>query len=426
MMNIAYLMPTYPMPSATFIRREITALEAQGIRVQRFAARRFAGELTDVADRAEQERTCYILDAGAWGLVGALTANAVSRPLRWLAALTAAIRLGRRSERGVIWHLIYLAEACLLRHRLADSGVRHLHVHFGTNAASVAMLCHRLGGPGYSITIHGPEEFDAPRQLALDEKIHHADFVVAISQFTRSQLYRWSASEDWRKIQVIHCGLDEIFLSSALKPIPEHARLLNIGRLSEQKGHFLLIEAAACLHARHVNFELVIVGDGPLRGALERLIAGHGLQGRVWITGFLDNDGVRRELEAARALVMSSFAEGLPVVIMEALALGRPVISTSIAGIPELVEPGQNGWLVPAGAVEPLVAAMAAALAAGTGELAAMGRAGAARVAERHSAVIEVKKLIELFAKSLAIAGETSADSLRSLPWPLGEPQAHS
>jgi colanic acid/amylovoran biosynthesis glycosyltransferase len=412
MMNIAYLMPTYPMPSATFIRREIAALEAQGLRVHRFATRRFAGDLTDADDRAEQERTCYILDAGATGLAGALIANAVNHPLRWLAALTAAIRLGRRSERGVIWHLIYLAEACLLRHRLADSGARHLHVHFGTNAATVAMLCHRLGGPGYSITIHGPEEFDAPRQLALDDKIHHADFVVAISQFTRSQLCRWAALEDWRKIQVIHCGLDEIFLSSALTPIPEQARLLNIGRLSEQKGHLLLIEAAACLHAQDVNFELVIVGDGPLRGDLERLIDQHGLRGRVRITGFLDNHGVRRELEAARALVMSSFAEGLPVVIMEALALGRPVISTSIAGIPELVEPGQNGWLVPAGAVEPLVAAMAAALSASTAKLEVMGHAGAARVAERHNAVIEVKKLVQLFAKAVAVSGEKDLDTL--------------
>ncbi len=385
---------------------------AHGLRVHRFAARRFAGNLTDAADQVEQERTFYLLDAGALGLIGAVIADVVNRPLRWLAVFAVAIRLGRRSERGVIRHLIYFAEACLLRHRLADSGVHHLHVHFGTNAASVALLCRRLGGPGYSITIHGPEEFDAPRQLALDDKIHHADFVVAISQFTRSQLYRWAASEDWRRIQVIHCGLDEVFLSTALTRIPEQARLLNIGRLSEQKGHLLLIEAAVGLRDRDVNFELVIVGDGPLRGNLERLIDQHGLRGHVRITGFLDNQGVRRELEAARALVMSSFAEGLPVVIMEALAMGRPVISTSIAGIPELVEPGQNGWLVPAGAVEPLVAAMAAALTTATNKLEAMGRAGAARVAERHNAVIEVKKLVELFAKAATVSGEEDPDTL--------------
>ena len=397
-MNIAYLLPTYPMPSMTFIRREIAALEAQGIRVRRFAARRFAGGLTDAADLTEQERTTYILDTGPWGLARALIADAVNRPRRWLAAAVAAIRLGRRSERGLIWHLIYLAEACLLRHWLAGCGVDHLHVHFGTNAASVALLCRMLGGPPYSITIHGPEDFDAPRQLSLHDKVHHAAFVAAISHFTRSQLYRWAAPADWRKIHVIRCGLDEVFFSPASTPVPEQARLVTIGRLCEQKGHLLLIEAAAQLHAHDVAFELIIVGDGPLRGELERLIDQFGLENHVSITGFLDNHGVRREIEAARALVMSSFAEGLPVVIMEAMALARPVISTYVAGIPELVEPGRNGWLVPAGAVEPLVAAMTAALTARTADLDAMGLAGAARVAAQHNVSIEVKKLADLFA----------------------------
>ena len=159
-----------------------------------------------------------------------------------------------------------------------------------------------------------------------------------------------------------------------------------MGRLAEQKGQLLLVEAAARLQDRGPDFELVIVGDGPLRDELERAIDRLGLRDRVRITGFLDNQGVRRELEAARALVLPSFAEGLPVVIMEAMALGRPVIATSIAGIPELVEPGRSGWLVPAGAVEPLVEAMAEALAADPAELDRMGRAGAARAAEQHDA----------------------------------------
>jgi glycosyltransferase involved in cell wall biosynthesis len=395
-MNIAYLIPTYPMPSQTFIRREIAALEAQGMTVHRFAARRFDGELADAADRAEQDKTRHILDCGAWALATALVMEALRHPRRWLAALAMAVGLGRRSERGLIWHLIYLAEACLLRQWLANCAARHLHVHFGTNAASVALLCRRLGGPPYSITIHGPEEFDAPRQLALREKVQHAAFIVAISQFTRSQLCRWSAPGDWRKIHVIHCGLDQTYLTGPAAPVPERPRLVNVGRLSEQKGQLLLIEAAAQLHAQGINFELVIVGDGPLRGDLERLIDQHGLRGLVWITGFLDNQAVRRELEAARALVMPSFAEGLPVVIMESLSLGRPVISTHIAGIPELVEPGRNGWLVAAGGVEPLVSAMAAALTADTAELEAMGQAGAVRVAGEHNVVVEVEKLAGL------------------------------
>ena len=171
MMKIAYLMPTYPMPSQTFIRREIAALEARGMTVHRFAARRFAGELTDAADRAEQEQTCYLLDAGLWGLARALIADAVNRPGRWLAALAAAIRLGTTLGAG-----LDLAPDLPGRGVSASPSaggavdVSHVHVHFGTNAASVAMLCRQLGGPPYSITIHGPEEFDAPRQLALRER----------------------------------------------------------------------------------------------------------------------------------------------------------------------------------------------------------------------------------------------------------------
>jgi colanic acid/amylovoran biosynthesis glycosyltransferase len=413
-MNIAYLMPTYPMPSQTFIRREVAELEGCGIAVHRFAARRFAGELADAADRAEQAQTYYILDAGAGGLARALFADALDRPGRWLKAVATALRLGWRSESGLILHLIYLAEACLVRRRLAGCGAQHLHVHFGTNAASVALLCRRLGGPPYSITIHGPEEFDSPRQLALRDKVHDAAFIAAISQFTLSQLYRWVAPGDWPKIHAIRCGLDAMFLSAAPTPIPERPRLVNVGRLSAEKGHFLLIEAAARLHARGVDFELVIVGDGPLRGELERRIGQHGVSDRIWITGFLDNHGVRRELEAARALVVSSFAEGLPVVIMEAMALGRPVISTSIAGIPELVEPGRNGWLVPAGGILPLVAAIEAALSASTAELEAMGRAGAARVAEQHNVVIEAKKLADLIANSVAVAAGGTAQTYPS------------
>jgi colanic acid/amylovoran biosynthesis glycosyltransferase len=415
MMNIAYLIPTYPMPSQTFIRREVAALEARGMTVHRFTARRFVGELTDAADVAEQERTCCILDAGTWALAWALIATAVDRPGRWLTTLATAMRLGRRSERGLAWHLIYLAEACLLRRWLAGCGARHLHVHFGTNAASVALLCRQLGGPPYSITIHGPEEFDAPRQLALREKVRHALFIVAISQFTRSQLCRWAESADWCKIHVIHCGLDEMFLSAVPTPIQERPRLVNVGRLAEQKGQLLLIKAAALLHAQDLDFELVIVGDGPLRGELERFIDQQGMRGRVWITGLLDNQGVRHELAAARALVMSSFAEGLPVVIMEALALGRPVIGTHIAGIPELVEPGRHGWLVPAGAVEPLAAAMAAALTADTVDLEAMGQAGAVRVAERHNVNTTARKLAELIVNLAAIP---SVGNVHAFPAP--------
>jgi glycosyltransferase involved in cell wall biosynthesis len=393
------------MPSQTFVRREIAALEARGWTVHRFAMRRFGKELAEPADRAEEERTEYILEGGASRLLRAVLAEAAGRPRRWLAALSTAVGLGRRSEKGLVRHLAYFAEACDLRRRLAVRGVGHLHSHFGTNAAAVAMLCRLLGGPAYSVTIHGPEEFDAPGPLALRQKVGHAAFAVAISHFTRSQLCRWCATADWARIHVVRCGLDEVFLGRTGDPVPARTRLVNVGRLAEQKGQLLLVEAAAALRDRGHDFELVIVGDGPLREDLEALIDRLGLGDRVRITGFLDNRAVRRELEAARALVLPSFAEGLPVVIMEALALGRPVIATYIAGIPELVESGRNGWLIPAGAVKPLVEAMAEALAAAPEDLDRMGRAGAARAAEQHDAAAEAGKLAALIEGSGATEG---------------------
>jgi glycosyltransferase involved in cell wall biosynthesis len=395
-MIIAYLTPIYPLPSQTFIRREIAALENQGFTIQRFTLRRFTDGLVDEADRAEQEQTCAILEAGALGLAKGLVLEAVTRPRQWYRALVTAIRMGIRSERGLIRHLIYFAEACVFRRMLANCGAEHVHSHFGSNSAGIACMCKLLGGPPYSITIHGPEEFDAPRPLSLREKVRHAAFAVAISQFTRSQLYRWCALEDWRKIHVIHCGVDGIFLAATAVPVPDRPRLVNVGRLSEQKGQLLLVEAAARLRDRGLDFELVIVGDGPMRGAIERLINQLDLQEQVRVTGYLSNQRVLEELLAARALVLPSFAEGLPVVIIEALALGRPVVSTQIAGIPELVEPGASGWLVPAGAIEPLVDAMAEVLTALPAELDRMGRAGAARVAEQHAVLTEAGKLATL------------------------------
>jgi colanic acid/amylovoran biosynthesis glycosyltransferase len=263
-MTIAYFIPTYPMPSQTFIRRELIALEAQGFTIHRFSLRRFAGALADQADRSEEKKTCSLLELGAFPIAMALVREVVARPRRWKVALTMAVKLGRRSERGLLRHLVYFAEACLLRRLLAECGARHLHVHFGTNAAATALLCRLLGGPAYSITIHGPEEFDSPQSLGLCEKIRHAAFVVAVSEFTRSQLYRWCDLADWAKIHVIRCGLDEVFLNAAAVPVPDRPKLVNVGRLSEQKGQLLLVQAAAMLQERGYDFELVMVGEGPM------------------------------------------------------------------------------------------------------------------------------------------------------------------
>jgi glycosyltransferase involved in cell wall biosynthesis len=410
-MTLAYLLNWYPQPSQTALRREVTALEELGVSFHRFSLRRYEGELVDEHDLEERRRTRAVLDVGATGFLGSLLRVGLKRPGAFLRALRLAVQVGRSDERGLVRTLIYFAEACVVLEWAAALGISHLHTHYGTNSATVAMLCRILGGPTYSFTMHGPEEFDSPRAIRLQEKIRHAQFVIAISEFTRSQLYRWADFHDWPKIHVVRVGVSPMFLDHGPAPAPAASRLVSIGRIVEQKGQPILIQAAARLRDRGIDFELVLVGDGPLRSEIEGLIEQFGLQERVRITGYLSNRGVLEELLAARALVLPSFAEGLPGVFFESLALGRPVITTYIAAHPELIEPGINGWLVPAGAVEPLVDAMAEALAMDGAALDQMGRNGAQRVAEQHNVYTEVSRLVQLFSQNGCIAPEPSDDA---------------
>jgi glycosyltransferase involved in cell wall biosynthesis len=220
---------------------------------------------------------------------------------------------------------------------------------------------------------------------------------VAVSEFGRSQLFRWCDHTDWPKVRVVRCGLDRSFLGFGPVPVPETPQLVCVGRLCEQKGQLRLLQALGLLAAEGVPFRMVLAGDGPMRQAVEAQIARLGLEDRVRITGWLSNEEVRRQLLDARAMVLPSFAEGLPVVLMEALALGRPVITTYVAGIPELVQPGVSGWLVPAGSVEALAEAIREALATPTDVLTWMGLAGAERVAAAHDVTREAAALAALF-----------------------------
>jgi glycosyltransferase involved in cell wall biosynthesis len=306
--------------------------------------------------------------------------------------------MGGRSHRGRLRHLIYFAEACLLvRWLRAGGGADHLHAHFGTNSAVVAMLARELGGPRYTFTVHGPEEFDRPVELSLGDKIAGAAAVVAVSDFGRSQLFRWIPHADWRKVRVVRCGVDAAFLDAGPQPIADNRRLVCVGRLAEQKGQLLVLDALAALARDGVAVDLVLAGDGPMRAAIEQRARELGLEGSVRITGWASNDVVRREMLDARALLLPSFAEGLPVVLMEALALGRPAIGTFVAGIPELLQDGVSGWLVPAGSVDALARAIRAALDTPASELGRMGRAGAALARARHDARREAATLAALF-----------------------------
>jgi len=395
-LKLAYLVNHYPKVSHTFIRREIQALERQGQDVLRVAVRGWDDPAPDPQDQAEKARTHYLLRGGAATLGVALGREALRAPGRFFGALKLALRMGCRADRPLPLHLAYLAEACVALKLMREAGVTHVHAHFGTNSTEVAMLLHSLGGPGYSFTVHGPEEFDKPEFLHLGEKIRRARFVVAITSFCRSQLFRWVERTQWAKVQIVHCGLEPGFNASS--DIPAHGhRLVAVGRLTEQKGHLLLIEAAALVAEHRPDFELVLAGDGELRPAIEARVAELGLQRIVRITGWISSEQVRVELLSARALVLASFAEGLPVVAMEAMALGRPVVSTTIAGIPELIVSGTHGWLVSAGDVQALADAMLECLATDDVRLQQMAEAARIRVLARHDADTEATRLLRLF-----------------------------
>jgi glycosyltransferase involved in cell wall biosynthesis len=299
-MRIAYFINQYPKVSHSFIRREILALERQGFEIQRIAC--VAGMPNCRTTRmCEQGKTQYVLQGGVKALLKPALQVLRQQPRRFFASLWLALRLGRRADRAWPYHLIYLAEACRVLQWLQASGAVHVHAHFGTNSTEVVMLARALGGPAYSFTVHGPEEFDKPQFLHVGEKVRRAAFVAAVSSYGRSQLFRWVAHEHWDKVKVVHCGLERSFHDVPAVAAPSAPRLVCVGRLCEQKGQLLLLEAARLLAAQAVEFELVLAGDGEMREQLEALIARHGLQAQVRITGWISSAGTRGDPRRPRA-----------------------------------------------------------------------------------------------------------------------------
>lgn len=396
-MRIGYFTNQYPAPSHTFIHREIVALEARGHTVERYAIRPATSGLHDPEDTAEAARTKYTLKAGPVGIAVSVLREAITNIRGFLSALSSAWRFAGASGRGLPIHLVYLAEATVLARWLRQDRVDHFHTHFGTNAATIACLAGTLSGVPFSVTVHGPEEFDRPDALDLRRKIAEAAFVVGVSSFGRSQLMRWSDPADWPKIAVVPCGIDRSYREGPpLTPVGE-PRFLCVARLSEQKGHMVLVDAAARLRDQGANFHIVLAGDGPLRPNIEAAIAENGLADRFTLAGWVSQERVRNEIAASKAMVLPSFAEGLPVVLMESMALGRPAVTTYIAGIPELVD-AQNGWLVPAGDAAGLAAALKEAIDADPAAMAARGDAGRVRVLDRHDIARSAELLERLFA----------------------------
>lgn len=402
-MRIAYFTNIYARASDTFIRNEVLELRARGHVVETFSIRRAAADAAVSAEvAAEQASTCYILSVPKARLAVTITRTLVMHPGRSLRALTLAMRTSPAGVRARAMHLFYWLEALFLASRLRARGIELLHNHIAENSATVAMLAAQVAQVPFSMTVHGPGIFFHPRHWALGEKIARAAFTACITEFCKSQCMLHSDMRHWDRLAVVRCGVGRQFEKLAQVPVPQAPRLLFVGRLCEEKGLPLLLEAVARLLQAGVRCELAIVGDGPLKAYVERFITERKLAGTVELLGWRDSAGVAQELNGSRALVLPSFAEGLPVVIMEAMAMGRPVVTTAIAGIPELVVHGHNGWMVPAGAVDALCDALREVVQADPTRLDAMGQAGMRTVRVQHAVATEVAKLETRF---LAIAG---------------------
>lgn len=353
---IAYLTGEYPKVSHTFIAREIAGLRALGVTVLTCTIRRAAEKDVVGADqRTEAAATFCVFETAKSPrrLLGSHLAVLRRAPGRWFAALRLAWRIRPPGTKAALWQLFYFAEAAVLAEHLRGQGVVHLHNHFASSSCSVAMLASEMSGIPFSVTIHGPTELFEAAHWRLDEKIARARFVACISHFCRSQAMLFSDQAHWGKLRIVHCGVTPANYGTRPRAtFGQH--VLFVGRLDAVKGVPLLLEAFAAARARHPEARLTVVGDGPARAALEAQAAALGIAGATTFTGYRSQEEVAALLEEADMLVLPSFAEGLPVVLMEAMASRIPVIASGVAGVPELVQDGVSGFVVPAGDVETL------------------------------------------------------------------------
>jgi len=406
-LRIAYHTGEYPRATDTFIQREVAALRKLGVTVETFTVRRTGREhLVGQDQRDEAERTFVVQEAARnpLRLIGSHAGAFVRSPARYARAAAQAWRIGWPGLSGRLLSLAYFAEAGELAAELRRRGIRHVHNHFANSSCSVATLASTMGGIGLSFTMHGPAIFFEPAKWRIDAKIAQARFVACISHFCRSQAMIYADPVTWPKLHVVHCGVEPDRYRPRTHTDPPR-QVLFVGRLAAVKGLPMLLDAWAALADEFPDTTLKLVGDGPDRAMLERRVRDRGLADRVVFTGYQSQAQVGAHLAETDLFVMASFAEGVPVVLMEALAAGVPAVATRIAGVGELVEDGVSGLLVPPGDGASLAEAMRTLLSDASMRQ-RFGAAGRARVEAEFDVSREAAKLRGLFA---AARGEAAA-----------------
>ncbi len=398
-MKVTYFINHYPKVSHTFIRNEILGLEGLGIEVERVSIHSDKDIYPDNPDFSEKAKTHYLLAANKIKLGLSLIFSASKQFKRVIECSLLCLKLSRTSDRGLLKNLFYLGEGVLLAEQVKRNGSQHIHAHFGTNSTDIAMYASMIAQVPFSFTVHGPEEFDRTFGINLGEKIKRADSVFAITKYCQSQLFRWCAYEDWKKIRIVHCGLGEIFFdpsTAGSAPEAKNDGMINalfIGRLCEQKGPMILLESLPALLNDGIKLHVTFAGDGELRHEMEKFISENSLEHAVTITGWVDSNRIKALLQKSTLMILPSFAEGLPVAIMEALALKVPVLTTHINGIPELIEHGRSGLLVTPGCKESLIEAIKAFDSLTEQERFEIVEEGYKRVEVEHSSATESKKI---------------------------------
>jgi len=386
---IGYLTSEFPAHSHTFISREIAALRRSGLSIVPFSIRK--------ASLGIDEAVPAVLARDSVKLWPAAAAALLSRPLRALSTWQLALRHRAPGLRALLWSQFHFAEAIVLAAMLRKTKVRHLHSHFANSGATVGMLAAHFLQIPWSLTLHGISETDYPAGLLLGDKLTRAKFVACASWFIRAQAMRLAPMDAWSKLRVVRCAVD---IAALPRPLRDHARapveLVSVGRMSPEKGQLGLIDALARMVDKGLDVRLTLVGDGPLRQSIEAAVVHRGLRDRVEMKGALAESETLMEIARGDVFVLPSLMEGLPVVLMEAMALGKPVVAPHIAGIPELVEQGKTGLLFRPGDWVDL-AEKTSQLADNAVAAAELGERGRLRVIDEFEINDAVKPLMDLF-----------------------------
>ncbi|CAM2005197.1 glycosyltransferase family 4 protein [Acanthopleuribacter pedis] len=352
---MAYFCSQYPAISHTFINREIEQIEAQGIKVHPFTMN--PGKVLDGGTQFEQDQlkiTYCLKEEGISAALIACFSQFMRKPFGFLGGLFYALKLQQLRPKDSLWAIFHFVEGAMLARQMRKRGLKHVHVHFGGSEASIAMYACRAFGFSFSFTLHGPDVFYRVDAINLPEKIRNAAFVVCISNFARGQAMRLVGVQQIDRFPIVHCGVDP----ERYKPFPDEKddvfTIVCTGRLTPTKGQALLILACADLKKEGRKFRCRLIGGGDEADALQQMINEHGLNDEVTLTGPLPQDGVLNELKKAHMFCLPSFAEGVPVVLMEAMSMEIPTVSTRIAGIAELMDHGKNSYLIHSGDPEGL------------------------------------------------------------------------